>query len=126
MPGCALARVGDGRFIVVASAHALVASPFKAAYVAAKHGVLGLVKTLALEGADPGIMATAFAPATCARRSSRPARGPGPRPTASPRSGCSRRILELHAVKRLIEPEDVAGVVAFLPGPDGGAFTGAP
>ena len=48
---------GDGRILVVASVHGLVASPFKAGYVAAKHGVIGLVKSLALEGAerrDPG------------------------------------------------------------------------
>ena len=42
---------GEGRFVAIASVHGLVASPYKAAYVAAKHGVLGLVKTLALEGA---------------------------------------------------------------------------
>src|SRR5215210_9486851 len=46
----ALARSGDGRIMVLASAHGLTASPFKAGYVAAKHGVLGLVKTVALEG----------------------------------------------------------------------------
>ena len=51
----ALAASGDGRFLVVASVHGLVASPFKAGYVAAKHGVLGLVKVLALEGAEAGI-----------------------------------------------------------------------
>ena len=48
--------------MAIASAHALAASPFKSAYVAAKHGVLGLVKTLALEGADQGILATAVCP----------------------------------------------------------------
>src|SRR4051794_30335166 len=58
----ALAASGAGRFIAVASAHALAASPYKAAYVAAKHGVLGLVKTLALEGAEVGILATAVCP----------------------------------------------------------------
>ena len=58
----ALAASGSGRFIAVASAHALVASPYKAAYVSAKHGVLGLVKTLALEGAEAGITATAVCP----------------------------------------------------------------
>src|SRR5689334_12276319 len=57
-----LARSGAGRFIAVASVHAQVASPFKTAYVSAKHGVLGLVKTLALEGADDGITATAVCP----------------------------------------------------------------
>ena len=59
----ALADSGDGRFVGIASAHALAASPYKAGYVAAKHGVLGLVKTLALEGADHGICATAVCPA---------------------------------------------------------------
>src|SRR5918992_4346115 len=58
----ALAASGQGRFVAIASAHGLVASPFKAGYVAAKHGVLGLVKTLALEGADAGIAATAVCP----------------------------------------------------------------
>ena len=59
----ALAASGDGRICVIASAHALTASPFKAGYVSAKHGVLGLVKTLALEGAEVGIAATAVCPA---------------------------------------------------------------
>src|SRR3954462_1552600 len=59
----ALAESGDGRFLVVASVHGLVASPFKAGYVAAKHGVLGLVKVLALEGAEAGITASAICPA---------------------------------------------------------------
>ena len=67
----ALARIGAGRFIAIASAHGLVASPYKAAYVSAKHGVLGLVKTLALEGAEAGSPPPRCAPATCAPRWSR-------------------------------------------------------
>jgi 3-hydroxybutyrate dehydrogenase len=55
-----LTESGDGRFLVVASIHGLVASPFKAGYVAAKHGVVGLVKTLALEG--PDILTAALCP----------------------------------------------------------------
>jgi 3-hydroxybutyrate dehydrogenase len=51
-----------GRIINVASAHALVASPFKSAYVAAKHGLLGLTKTVALELAEHGITANAICP----------------------------------------------------------------
>jgi 3-hydroxybutyrate dehydrogenase len=51
-----------GRIINVASAHALVASPFKSAYVAAKHGVLGFTKTIALELAEHGITANAICP----------------------------------------------------------------
>lgn len=53
---------GWGRIINIASAHALVASPFKSAYVAAKHGVLGLTKTVALEVAEHGITANAICP----------------------------------------------------------------
>ena len=51
-----------GRIINVASAHALVASPFKSAYVAAKHGVLGLSKVVALEGAEHGVTCNAICP----------------------------------------------------------------
>jgi len=53
---------GFGRIINVASAHALVASPFKVAYVAAKHGLLGLTKTVALETAEHGITVNAICP----------------------------------------------------------------
>ena len=53
---------GRGRIINIASAHGLVASPFKAAYVAAKHGILGLTKTVALELAEAGITANSICP----------------------------------------------------------------
>ena len=53
---------GRGRIITIASAHALVASPFKAAYVAAKHGVLGLTKSVALEVATFGVTCNAICP----------------------------------------------------------------
>ncbi len=53
---------GWGRIINIASAHALVASPYKSAYVAAKHGILGLTKTVALEGAEFGVTANAICP----------------------------------------------------------------
>ena len=53
---------GWGRIINVASAHGLVASPFKSAYVAAKHGIVGLTKTIALEGAEHGVTVNAICP----------------------------------------------------------------
>ena len=58
----AMKKKGWGRIINVASAHALVASPYKSAYVAAKHGVAGLTKTVALEVAEQGITVNAVCP----------------------------------------------------------------
>jgi 3-hydroxybutyrate dehydrogenase len=123
----ALAESGQGRFVVVASAHALVASPYKAAYVSAKHGVLGLVKTLALEGAEAGIAATAVCPGYV-----RTPLVERQIPDQAAQHGVSEDealndvILAPHAIKRLIEPEEVADVIAFLAGPRGAAFTGVP
>ena len=123
----ALASSGDGRFCVVASAHGLVASPFKAGYVAAKHGVLGLVKTLALEGADVGISASAICPAyvrtpLVEAQIADQARAHG----LSEERVLEDVLLGPQAVKRLLEPEEVAGAVAFVLGPAGPALTGAP
>lgn len=53
---------GWGRIVNVASAHALVASPFKSAYVAAKHGLLGFTRTVALEAAEQGVTSNAICP----------------------------------------------------------------
>jgi 3-hydroxybutyrate dehydrogenase len=123
----ALAGSGEGRFVAVASAHALVASPFKAAYVAAKHGVLGLVRTLALEGAEHGIAATAVCPGYVRTPLvERQIPDQAARHGVSEQEALDNVILAPHAVKRLIEPEEVADVIAFLAGPRGSAFTGAP
>jgi 3-hydroxybutyrate dehydrogenase len=123
----ALKESGRGRFIVIASAHALVASPFKAAYVSSKHGVLGLVKTLALEGAEHGITATAVCPGyvrtpLVEKQIADQARVH----SLSEDQVLEQVILAPHAVKKLIEPSEVADVVAFLAGPSGRAFTGVP
>ncbi len=123
----ALREAGDGRFVAIASAHALAASPYKAAYVSAKHGVLGLVKTLALEGADDGIVATAVCPGyvrtpLVERQIADQAKAHG-----LPEDRVLEEvILAPHAIKRLIEPEEVADAVAYLLGPGGRAMTGVP
>jgi 3-hydroxybutyrate dehydrogenase len=121
----ALAESGDGRICVVASAHGLAASPFKAGYISAKHGVVGLVRTLALEGAAEGILATAVCPGfvrtpLVEAQIDDQARAHG----LPPERVLEDVILAPHAVKRLIEPEEVAATVAFLLGPDGRSFTG--
>ena len=112
----ALAASGDGRFLAVASVHGLVASPLKAGYVAAKHGVLGLVKVLALEGAEAGISASALCPAYV-------------RTELVGRQLEERSLDDLlapQAVKRLLEPAEVAAAAAWLLGPEARAVTGAP
>ena len=122
-----LAASGDGRICVIASAHALTASPFKAGYVAAKHGVLGLVKTLALEGAEAGICATAVCPAYVRTPLVEAQIADQASAHGLPEAEVLERvILERQAVKRLLEPSEVAGVVAFLLGPAGRGFTGVP
>jgi len=123
----ALAESGRGRFIAIASAHALAASPFKAGYVSAKHGVLGLVRTLALEGADAGITTAAVCPGFV-----RTPLVEGQLASQAEAHGMDEDqvledvILAPHALKRLIEPAEVAEAVRYLLGPGGGAFTGAP
>jgi 3-hydroxybutyrate dehydrogenase len=122
-----LAGSGDGRFLVVASAHGLVASPYKAGYVSAKHGVLGLVKTIALEGADAGIVSAAICPGyvrTPLVESQVDAQAAAH--GVSPERVLEDVLLAPQAVKRLIEPEEIADVAAFLLGPGGRSFTGAP
>jgi 3-hydroxybutyrate dehydrogenase len=123
----ALSASGDGRFLAVASVHGLVASPFKAGYVAAKHGVLGLVKTIALEGASAGITAAAICPAYTRT----PLVEQQVEAQARVHGLPAERVLEdvilaPQAVKRLIEPEEVGEVAAFLLGPGGRSFSGAP
>lgn len=118
---------GGGSFIVIASVHALVASPYKAAYVSAKHGVLGLIKTLALEGAEHGIRATAVCPGYVRTPLVEKQIADQARAHGLPEDRVLEEvILAPHVVKELIEPEQVAEAVAFLAGPAGKAFTGVP
>jgi 3-hydroxybutyrate dehydrogenase len=122
----ALRESGNGRIVVVASVHGLVASPFKAGYVSAKHGVLGLVKTLALEGAADGIRASAVCPGyvrtpLVERQIADQARAHG-----IPEERVLQDVLLApQALKRLLEPAEVADAVAYLLGPGGASYTGA-
>ncbi len=123
----ALEASGDGRIVVVASVHGLVASPFKAGYVSAKHGVLGLVKALALEGAEAGIRASAVCPGyvrtpLVERQVADQARAHG----IAEEEVLEEVLLAPQALKRLLEPAEVANAIAFLLGEGGRAFTGAP
>jgi 3-hydroxybutyrate dehydrogenase len=114
-----------GAIVAIASAHGLVASPYKTAYVAAKHGVVGLVKSLALEGAAEGVRVNAVCPGVV--------RTPLVEKQLADQAEAYgvpvERVLEdvmlaPHAVKRLIEPGEVAAVVSFLLSEDARAITG--
>jgi 3-hydroxybutyrate dehydrogenase len=115
-----------GRVINIASIHALIASPFKAAYISAKHGLVGLTRTAALEGGEHGITVNAICPAYV--------RTPlvdgqiADQAKANHMSAdevIEKIMLAPAAVKRLIEPREVADFAAYLCGEPAGTITGA-
>ena len=122
-----LVESGDGRICVIASVHGLVASPFKAGYISAKHGAIGLVKTLALEGASVGVTATAVCPGFVRTPLVEKQIADQAKAHGLPEDRVLEEVIVApHAVKRLIEPAEVAELVAFLLGPGGRSFTGVP
>jgi 3-hydroxybutyrate dehydrogenase len=123
----ALRESGNGRIVVVASVHGLVASPFKAGYVSAKHGVMGLVKTLALEGASAGIRASAVCPGYVRTPLVEEQVADQARAHGMPEERVLEDVLLApQALKRMLEPSEVADAVAFLLGPGAAAITGTP
>jgi 3-hydroxybutyrate dehydrogenase len=114
-----------GRIINIASAHGLVASPFKSAYVAAKHGVVGLTKTIALEGAEAGITCNAICPGYVWT----PLVENQIDDTAKAR-GISRDavirdvLLAAQPNKRFATVEEIGALAVFLSGPGGQSITG--
>jgi 3-hydroxybutyrate dehydrogenase len=117
---------GWGRVVNVSSAHGLRASAYKSAYVAAKHGLEGLSKVVALEGAAHGVTSNCVNPAyvrtpLVEKQIADQARAHG----ISADEVVEKVMLEPVAVKRLIEPAEVAELVAFLCGPASGSITGA-
>lgn len=121
-----LGRSGHGRIINIGSAHSLTASPYKAAYVTAKHGLLGLMKVACLEGGELGITCNTVCPAyvrtpLVERQLADQARTRG----ISIEEVESKVLLENVAVKRLLEPADVANYVRFLASPEAWGITGS-
>jgi 3-hydroxybutyrate dehydrogenase len=115
-----------GRIVNIDSIHGLVASPNKAGYICAKHGLVGLTRTAALEGGACGITVNAICPAYVRTPLVDNQIADQARTRGIAREEVVEKImLEPAAVKRLIEPEEVADFVAFLCTPSGGVFTGA-
>lgn len=117
---------GWGRIINTASAHALVASPYKSAYVAAKHGIAGLTKTVALEVAEQGITVNAICPAyvwTPLVEAQIP-------DTMKARNMTEEEVkrdvlLRAQPTKKFVTIEQVAGFAVFLCTPTAEAITGS-
>jgi 3-hydroxybutyrate dehydrogenase len=117
---------GWGRLVHVSSAHGHRASPFKAAYVSAKHGLEGLSKVIALEAAEHGVTSNCVSPGyvrtpLVERQIADQARAHG----IAEDEVRDRVLLAPEAVKRLIDPHEVAEVAAVLWGPASASITGS-
>jgi 3-hydroxybutyrate dehydrogenase len=117
---------GWGRIVNLSSVHGLIASPFKSAYVSAKHGLEGLSKTVALEGGPRGVTSVCVGPGyvrtpLVAKQLADQARAHG----IAESEVLERVLLAESAVKRLVEPAEVASLVGWLTGPDAAMVTGA-
>jgi 3-hydroxybutyrate dehydrogenase len=117
---------GWGRIINLSSAHALVASPFKSAYVAAKHGISGLTKTVALEVAEKGITVNAIAPGYVLT-----ALVAAQIPDTMKARGMTEEqvkrdvLLAAQPTKQFVTVEQVAALMLFLCSEDAASITGA-
>lgn len=121
----ALKASKTGRIVHIGSAHSLAASPYKSAYVAAKHGLAGLAKVTAQEGGEHGITCNVVAPAyvktpLVRQQLAKQAETRG----ISEQEVEEKVFLAGAAVKRMLEPSDVADLVMYLARPESWAMTG--
>ena len=115
-----------GRIINIASAHGLVASPFKSAYVAAKHGIVGLTKTVALETAQQGITCNAICPGWVKTPLVDKQIDAQAQAHDLPRDEVIRKvILERQPTKQFVKIEEVAALAVFLASDAAASITGA-
>jgi 3-hydroxybutyrate dehydrogenase len=115
-----------GRIINIASAHALVASPYKSAYVAAKHGIAGLTKTVALEAAEHGVTVNAICPGYVRT----PLVDKQIPDTAKARGLTHEQVvkdvlLAAQSTKQFVTIGQVASLASYLAGDDAASITGA-
>ncbi len=115
-----------GRVINIASVHALRASPFKSAYVVAKHGLLGLTRVTALEGAEHGVTCNAVCPSYVRTPLVEKQIADQARVHGIPESEVVEKIMVTEgAIRRLLEPEEVAHLVTYLCSDAASGITGS-
>jgi 3-hydroxybutyrate dehydrogenase len=116
---------GWGRVINISSVHGLLASPYKVAYVTAKHALEGMSKVIALEGAEHGVTSNCINPAYVRTPLVENQIADQARVHAmAPEQVVQEVLLARAAIRRLIEPEEVAELVAYLCGPQASMMTG--
>jgi 3-hydroxybutyrate dehydrogenase len=115
-----------GRIIGISSIHGHVASPFKSAYVMAKHGMEGLHKTVALEAGEHGVTANTIAPAYVRTNLvEKQITDQALANNLTPDQVVGEIMLAPAAIKRLIEPEEIASMALYLCGPNSNSITGS-
>ncbi|MDQ2952722.1 MAG: 3-hydroxybutyrate dehydrogenase [Chloroflexota bacterium] len=115
-----------GRIVNISSLHGLVASPYKSAYVSAKHGLMGLTKTIALEAADKGVTVNAICPSYVRTPLVEKQIADQARVNNISQAEVIEKImLAPAAIKRLLEPREIAAYVAFLCSDDASGITGS-
>jgi len=117
---------GFGRLVHISSVHGHRASPYKAAYVSAKHGLEGLSKVIALEGADKGVTSNTVCPGYVRTPLVEGQISAQAEAHGIPEDEVVEDVLLARtAVKRLVEPDEVADLVAYLCGPSAASITGS-
>ncbi|MEU0266360.1 3-hydroxybutyrate dehydrogenase [Nocardioides sp. NPDC006303] len=117
---------GWGRIVNISSVHGLVASPFKSAYVSAKHGLEGLSKVTALEGGPHGVTSVCVNPGYVRTPLVEKQIADQAEVHGVPASEVVEQVLlQDVAVKRLVEPDEVGSLVGWLTGPDASMVSGA-
>ncbi len=114
-----------GRIINTISVHGLVGSIEKSAYVAAKHGLSGLTKVVALETAEDGITCNGICPGWVLTPLVQKQIDDRAQKEGKDKDAVKKELLEKHAIKEFVKPEEIAGMVVYLCGPYSNPITGS-